>query len=71
MEEGEDRGDLLAAFEPEKGAELLEELADDDAVDLMGELEPRSSRRFWRRYRTRRRTTSSACCSMTRRRRAA
>jgi len=40
MEEGEDRGDLLAAFDPEKGAELIEELADDDAVDLMSELEP-------------------------------
>jgi magnesium transporter len=40
MEEGEDRGDLLAAFTPEKGAELIEELPDDDAADLMGELEP-------------------------------
>ena len=40
MEEGEERGDLLAAFAPEKGAELLHELADDDAVDLIGELEP-------------------------------
>jgi magnesium transporter len=40
MEEGEDRGDLLAALAPEKGAELIHELPDDDAVDLMGELEP-------------------------------
>ncbi len=40
MEEGEDRGDLLAAFAPAKGAELLSELADDDAADLMAELEP-------------------------------
>jgi magnesium transporter len=40
MEEGEDRGDLLAALTPEKGAELIEELPDDDAADLMGELEP-------------------------------
>ncbi len=40
MEEGEERADLLAALHPEKGAELLQELADDDAVDLIGELEP-------------------------------
>ncbi len=40
MEDGEDRGDLLAALEPAKGAELIQELADDDAVDLIGELEP-------------------------------
>jgi magnesium transporter len=40
MEEGEDRGQLLAALEPEKGAELIEELADDDAADLMSELDP-------------------------------
>ena len=40
MEDGEDRGDLLAALTPEKGAELIHELADDDAADLMGELEP-------------------------------
>ena len=32
MEHGEDRGDLLAALTTEKGAELLEDLADDDAV---------------------------------------
>jgi magnesium transporter len=40
MEGGEGRGDLLAALSPEKGAELIEELPDDDAADLMGELEP-------------------------------
>ncbi len=40
MDEGEDRGDLLAALPPEKGAELIEELADDDAADLIGELDP-------------------------------
>ena len=40
MEEGEERGDLLAAFTPEKGAELLHELPDDDAADLIAELEP-------------------------------
>jgi magnesium transporter len=46
MEEGEDRGDLLAALTPEKGAELLGELADDDAADLMGDLEPTEQRRI-------------------------
>lgn len=39
MEEGEERGHLLAALTPEKGAELIHELADDDAADLIGELE--------------------------------
>ncbi|NNF14447.1 MAG: magnesium transporter [Gemmatimonadetes bacterium] len=38
MEQGENRSDLLAALTPEKGAELIVELADDDAADLMGEL---------------------------------
>jgi len=46
MEEGEDRGDLLAALEPAKGAELIHELPDDDAVDLMGELEPHEQDRI-------------------------
>lgn len=46
MEEGEDRGHLLAALAPEKGAELIEELADDDAADLMGELEPPEQQRI-------------------------
>ncbi|MEQ1856542.1 MAG: magnesium transporter [Longimicrobiales bacterium] len=46
MEEGEDRGDLLASFAPEKGAELLSEMPDDDAADLMGELEPTEQRRI-------------------------
>jgi magnesium transporter len=40
MEHGEHPGDLLAALPPEKGAELLEDLPDDDAADLIGELEP-------------------------------
>lgn len=40
MEIGEDRGDLLARLTPEKGAEIIEELADDDAADLIGELDP-------------------------------
>ncbi|MDA0328351.1 MAG: magnesium transporter [Gemmatimonadetes bacterium] len=46
MEEGEERGHLLAALTLEKGAELLEELADDDAADLMGELEPQERKRL-------------------------
>jgi magnesium transporter len=46
MEEGEERGHRLAAFEPEKGAELIEELADDDAVDLMSELDPPEQQRI-------------------------
>jgi len=46
MEEGDDRADLLAALHPEKGAELLQELADDDAVDLIGELEPEERQRI-------------------------
>ena len=40
MEEGPDRGALLAALAPERGAELVHELADDDAVDLIAELGP-------------------------------
>ena len=47
MVEGEDRGDLLAALTPEKGAELIHELADDDAADLMGELEPPEQQRIF------------------------
>jgi len=47
MEEGEDRGDLLAALTPEKGAELIHELPDDDAADLMGELEPPEQRKIF------------------------
>jgi len=47
MEEGEDRGDLLAALEPAKGAELIHELADDDAVDLIAELEPHEQQRIF------------------------
>lgn len=46
MEEGEERGDLLAALHPSKGAELLQELADDDAADLVGELEPHEQHRL-------------------------
>jgi magnesium transporter len=46
MEEGEERGDLLAALHPSKGAELLQELADDDAADLIAELEPHEQHRL-------------------------
>lgn len=49
MEEGEERGDLLAALTPEHGAELLGELADDDAADLIGELEPTEQQRILER----------------------
>jgi len=40
MEEGEARAELLVSLAPEEGAELLHELSDDDAVDLVGELDP-------------------------------
>ena len=47
MEEGVDRGDLLAALHPARGAELLQEMADDDAADLLGELEPHEQHRIF------------------------
>ena len=40
MEDGETRAELLAALGPTEGAELLHKLPDDDATDLIGELEP-------------------------------
>lgn len=40
MEEDEDRAELLTALSARRGAALLQELADDDAADLLGELEP-------------------------------
>jgi magnesium transporter len=46
MEEGDERADLLASLDPSKGAELIQELADDDAVDLVAELEPDERRRL-------------------------
>ena len=45
MEEGEGRADLLGALSPQRTAELLAELADDDAADLMGDLDPGEQRR--------------------------
>ena len=46
MEEDEDRAELLTAFGAKRGAEFLQELADDDAADLVGELEPADQDRF-------------------------
>ena len=40
MEEDEDRARLLTALDAKRGAALLQDLADDDAADLVGELEP-------------------------------
>lgn len=40
MEEGEDRGELLAALAPATRAALLSELEVDDAADLIAELDP-------------------------------
>ncbi len=45
MEEEEHPADLLAQMEPERIAELVEELADDDAADLIGDLEPEEQQR--------------------------
>lgn len=46
MEEGDERGELLASLDPLKGAELLHELADDDAADLIAELDPHEADRI-------------------------
>ena len=40
MEEGEERDDLLNSLDVRKTAQLLREMADDDAADLIGDLEP-------------------------------
>ena len=40
MEEWEDRAELLSALGSRRGSALLRELADDDAADLLGEMEP-------------------------------
>lgn len=45
-ESGGERADLLAALDPARGAELLQELADDDAADLISELEPEEQDRI-------------------------
>jgi magnesium transporter len=46
MDEEEDPGDILAALDPRRGAELLQELDYDDAVDLVAELEPEERARI-------------------------
>ncbi len=46
MDEEEDPGDILAALDPKRGAELLQELDYDDAVDLVAELEPEERARL-------------------------
>ena len=51
MEETEARAELLAALAPEKGAELLGTLDDDDAADLIAELKPEEQARVLARMR--------------------
>lgn len=46
MDEEEDPGDLLAALDPRKGAELIHELEYDDAVDLVAGLRPEERARI-------------------------
>lgn len=46
MDEDEDRAELLRALDAKRGAALLQELADDDAADLVGELEPEDQDRI-------------------------
>lgn len=46
MDEEEDPGDILAALDPRKGAELIHELEYDDAVDLMAGLKPEDRARI-------------------------
>lgn len=46
MEEHQERRDILAALAPERGAEILHELEDDDAADLVADLEPADQRRL-------------------------
>jgi magnesium transporter len=40
MEEVERPGELLLQLEPERAAEIVHEMADDDAADVIGDLEP-------------------------------
>ncbi|NNK47736.1 MAG: magnesium transporter, partial [Gemmatimonadetes bacterium] len=40
MEDVERPGELLLQLEPERTAEIVREMADDDAADVIGELEP-------------------------------
>ena len=40
MEEYEDRAELLSSLDAQRGTALLQDLPDDDAADLLGEMEP-------------------------------
>ena len=44
MDVGDERAYLLSRLNPERGAQLIAELADDDAADLIGELNQQSQR---------------------------
>ena len=44
MDVGDERANLLSRLNPERGAQLIAELADDDAADLIGELNQQSQR---------------------------
>src|SRR5262249_15029438 len=46
MPEGAHPEETLAALGPERAAEIVEELDDDDAADLLGELEPAAQERI-------------------------
>ena len=46
MEEGEERDELVASLDPSITASLLHEMADDDAADLLGDLEPGEQERI-------------------------
>jgi len=45
MEDVERPGELLLQLEPERAAEIVHEMADDDAADVIGELEPEQQAR--------------------------
>ena len=45
MEDVERPGELLLQLEPERTAEIVHEMADDDAADVIGELEPEEQAR--------------------------
>lgn len=45
MEDVEHPGELLLRMEPERAAEIVHEMADDDAADVIGELEPEQQAR--------------------------
>ena len=45
MEDVERPGELLLQLEPERAAEIVHEMADDDAADVIGDLEPEQQAR--------------------------